>query len=123
MNNKGQTLVLFILLLPLIFLLTAVIYDLGTLSITKHKIENEIKTSIKYGLNNIEDKNIHNKINNMLDKNIDGTKAITITDKTIKIKVEDTKESIFPNIIKDKYDIKITYNGYIDNGKIKINRE
>ena len=59
----------------------------------------------------------------MLDKNIDGTKAITITDKTIKIKVEDTKESIFPNIIKDKYDIKITYNGYIDNGKIKINRE
>ena len=123
MNNKGQALAVFILLLPLIFLLIAIIYDLGSLSLEKQEIENEIKTSIKYGLNNTQDNDINAKINDMLNKNLDGIKIVTINDKTIRINVKDTKESIFPNIIKDKYDINITYNGYIDNGKIKITKE
>lgn len=123
MNNKGQALVTFILLLPLIFLLIAIIYDLGALELTKQKTENEIKSTINYALNNIEDKNIYEKSKNMLDKNIEGNKTIIINDKTIKINIKTNKESIFPNIIKDKYNIDITYNGYIENNKIKIIKE
>ena len=123
MNNKGQALVTFILTLPLIFLLIAVVYDLGTLSLTKQKIQTEIKSAITYGLNNIDDPEIKTKLENILNKNIEGRKTINIENKTIKINVKDSKNSIFPNIIKDKYNIDITYNGYIENKKIKIIKE
>ena len=47
MNNKGQSLVTFILLLPIIFLLIAVTTDLGYLELDKQKYQNEIKSTIK----------------------------------------------------------------------------
>lgn len=119
MNNKGQSLVVFILFLPIIFLMMAIIYDLGSLEITKQKTENEIKSAINYGLNNLEEENLKQNLETLLDKNIDGLKTITIDSASIKINVKYTKESIFPNIIKKDYKINITYTGYNNDKTIK----
>ena len=63
MNNKGQTLTAFIVLLPLIFMIFALILDLGLLYTEKQKINSNIKEAINYGLKNQEEKNLENKLN------------------------------------------------------------
>lgn len=115
MNNKGQSLVTFILLLPIIFILIALVTDLGYLELDKQKYQNDIKSTIKYGLNHIEDENIKTKMDSLLQ--ISGAKKIEVNDKTIKITIKDKHKSIFNNIFKNEYDIIITYNGYIENDK------
>ena len=123
MNNKGQALVAFVLLLPIMFLLFAIVFDLGSLGVAKQKYENEIKSTIKYGLNHIEDKDVKEKMQNMLETNIEGNKNIEINDKTIRINIKNKKESIFPNIIKKDYDLDITYKGYKENNQIIIKKD
>ena len=123
MNNKGQSLVTFILLLPLIFLLIAIVYDLGSAQIMKQKIQNDVKSTITYGLKNIENPDIKPKMKIMLDKNIEGKKTINIENNTIEIKVNFKQNSIFPNIINEDYNINVAYKGSITNKKIRINKE
>ena len=123
MNNKGQSLVTFILLLPLIFLLIAIVYDLGSAQIMKQKIQNDVKSTITYGLKNIENPDIKPKMQIMLDKNIEGKKTINIENNTIEIKVNFKQNSIFPNIINEDYNINVAYKGSITNKKIRINKE
>ena len=45
MNNKGQTLVLFIALLPFIFILLVLVFDLSYISIEKSKINGLTESS------------------------------------------------------------------------------
>ncbi len=123
MNNKGQSLVIFIIFLPLIFLLIAIIYDLGSLELKKQKNINEIKSAITYGLNNIDDNDINQKINTILEKNISAQKKVTINNNIITINAYLKEKSIFPNILKDDYQINLNYKGYIENGKIIIEKE
>ena len=123
MNNKGQSLVLFILFLPLLFLLIAIIYDLGSLEINKQKNINEIKNTITYGLKNINDSDLNQKLNNLLDKNIKTKTTLKIENNTITINLKYKEKSIFPNIIKKNYPIDLTYKGYLDNEKIIIVKE
>ena len=123
MNNKGQSLVLFILFLPLLFLLIAIIYDLGSLEINKQKNINEIKNTITYGLKNINDSDLNQKLNNLLDKNIKSKTTLKIENNTITINLKYKEKSIFPNIIKKNYPIDLTYKGYLDNEKIIIVKE
>ena len=70
MNNKGQSLVIFVLILPLILALMGICIDIGIINSEKRKIENNVKSTITYGLNNIEDKNINNKMRKLLVKYI-----------------------------------------------------
>ena len=123
MNNKGQSLVIFIIFLPLIFLLIAIIYDLGSLELKKQKNINEIKSAITYGLNNIDDNDINQNINTILEKNISAQKTVTINNNIITINAYLKEKSIFPNILKDDYQINLNYKGYIENGKIIIEKE
>ena len=123
MNNKGQALVAFVLLLPIVFLLLAITFDLGSLEVTKQKYQYEVKSTIKYGLNHLEDPNIKEKMQNMLELNTKGSKNIEINANKIKINIKTKEKSIFPNIIKKDYDLDITYTGYKENSKIKIVKE
>ncbi|MBR3362353.1 MAG: pilus assembly protein [Bacilli bacterium] len=123
MNNKGQSLVIFVLFLPIIFLLIAIIYDLGSFEINKQKNINEVKSIITYGLKNIDDDNLNQKLNTLLNKNI-GTKAsLSIDNNTIKINLNYKEKSIFPSIIKNSYQVNLTYKGYLDNENIIIIKE
>ena len=123
MTNKGQSLVVFVLLLPIIFILITIVWELGNLSIIQSKYENEIKDIITYGLKHQDDPNINQKLNELLDSNLDGTKVVTNENNTIKINVKNEYNSIYKAIFKEKFNIDITYTGYIENEKIIIKKE
>ena len=47
MNNKGQTLVLFVLLLPLLTLVLGLVINYGTIIISKKNVDMTIKSILK----------------------------------------------------------------------------
>ncbi len=122
MNNKGQSLIVFVLLLPIMFLLMAIVYDLGSVELKKQKYENAIKDAITYGLKNKEG-DTYQKLSSLLEKNIDGQKNISIEENKITIEVTKKEPSIFTNIIKNYYDIDITYTGHLEGEKIIIRKK
>lgn len=122
MNNKGQVLVTFILLLPLFLMLTVFIIDIGLLYTESKKIESNIKEAIEYGLTT-KDPDIKTNINKLLYSNIDDINSsnITIENNIITINITKNKKPIFN--LKNKINISITYKGYIDNNKIIYEKE
>lgn len=125
MNRKGQVLVAFIILLPLLFMVMAIIIDLGNLYVQKRNIENNVKDVLKYSLSNLEDIELETKIRNQLNLNIDDIDNlnIKIKDEIIEIKLEKTKKGIFNSIIKKPYEISIHYKGYIKEEQIVVQKE
>ncbi len=121
MNNKGQSLVMFVLLLPIILVLVAGVIDLGNYSVTKGKYENEIKSTIKYGLNHPDVST--SDLEKLLNSNLTGVKEVTKNDNQIRISVTSKVNSLFSNVIKLNYDINLTYTGYKENDKVIINKE
>ena len=120
MNNKGQTLATFVIILPIILLVLLLILDFGLLSIEKRSISSDIKTTIKYGLNNNSNSN---DIQELLYKNIDQNKVkkidINLTDNSVSIDVIVKYDSIFKII---NNEIKLSYIGTIENNKIEIKK-
>lgn len=120
MNNKGQTLVTFILFIPIIILLFIIVFDLGMYSIEKRKITSSIKESIEYGLNNINSIN-EDGIKDIVYKNIDENNIkkldITINNDSISIDIT-VKYNAIINFITN--DIKLSYIGYKIDNNIKI---
>lgn len=122
MNNKGQSLIAFILLIPVIFVFTIGIWELGNISYINNKTDEDIKSALKYGLNHIEDDNIEEKIKTLLDKNIEGTKEIIIENDKIIIKTEYIYQNLYSKYIK-KIKISKSYIGKKENDKIIIEKE
>ncbi len=47
MNKKGQTLILFVILIPILVTITAIVVDVGTLEFTYQKLKGIVDESIK----------------------------------------------------------------------------
>lgn len=84
MNNKGQSLVLFVIILPIVILLFVYLFDLANLTGEKIKLDNIAKQSITYLK---EDKDI-NIIKNYIIKNDKEIKVINIDDNEIHLEKE-----------------------------------
>lgn len=129
MNNRGQTLVMFILMLPLLLIILCLVVDIGMLSLEKKRLENTLKDAIYYELNNQEtDSNIiKNRLTNTLSKNINNIKIkkVEITDnKIITVSISKEYKGIFTKILKsDLFDITLTYKGYMNGEKATIKKE
>lgn len=125
MNNKGQTLVLFILLLPIIFILFCVILDYSLLNIEKTKTQNIVKQLINDELeNNTDIQKSEQKITYLLNKNIENVniQKLDVTDSEITVTIYKDYKSIL-SLIKGNYQIKVSYKGYKINNKIIIKKE
>lgn len=120
MNNKGQALVVFVLVLPLIMLIIAGVMEMGRLSLTKTEYEDSIVDTITYGLDNLEKENVKDKMMILLDKNISGTKNVEISDGVIRVHVTSDLDGMFSTLFKSNYEINLIYKGYIVDGKKKI---
>ena len=120
MNNKGQTLVLFILLLPLLLIVMMLVLETGLLLVEKNKIDGEIKYAIKYALK--LDTIDEDKVNNILINNLgdDIKTSIKISTSDIRIEVDKDYKFLF---LKKEYKINSSYHGYISDDIIKIERE
>lgn len=116
MKNKGQVLVCFIIILPILLMLLALVIDLGFMMIKTYRVKDTVKSAIEYGLksNDIEG------VETLLNKNLEDSYTITNND-NIEISVNGSYKAILGNFFnKDIYKYKFKYIGYIDNDKIII---
>ena len=114
MNNKGQTLVIVLLILPIVIFILLLILDYGNFVYQKKQLDN----SINYAINEYYDNNLNKvELKKLIDKNIT-YKDITIKkDKNIIIII--TKSFGIYN----KKDYQITYSSSKINNEIIINKE
>ena len=123
MDSKGQTLVIFVLILPILLLLFALIWEVGNLGLTTNKYETEIKDTIEYGLNHLDDENLEEVLTNLLKANLEGNINVEINNQVIKVNVKQKYDALFNNLLNNRFDIDLTYNGYIENNKFIIQKE
>lgn len=126
-NNRGQVLIVFILLLPMFFMLAGLIIDSGYLFIEKRNMDNNVKDALEYGLNHMDlDTSIlKNKLKRQLQSNIENTSLLNINvdNNIIDIEVKKSRRSIFTVIYsKYEYEISAHYRGYVNNEKVIIRK-
>lgn len=126
LNNQGQVLVCFVILLPVLLLVIALIVNLGMYGIEKRKIVNTVKDTLRYGLNHIDENNISSTMKELIIQNIDDMNAdeihINVDNSYIKIRVTKKFKGVL-NGFNDNFKIDITYVGNISDDGIKIMEE
>lgn len=118
MNKKGQTLIIFVLILPVLVLLIQMIITKYDMYYDKRNMENIAKEAIYYGLNNLENENLENKINEFINENIKCSTQIKIENNIITITLK--KEHSAIEKILGNNEIKVSYKGYIEENKKKV---
>ena len=117
MNNRGQSLVLFVLMIPIAFLILMMIYNIGVLAILKNRINNINTIAMEYGLDIMEEEDAKDKINALIVKNKSNIDKIEINieDNKLYITLEDTIDNKL-SIIKI-FKVSSSYVGYMEEDK------
>ena len=123
-NNKGQSLVMFVLIIPIFLLILTLVYDGGNAIYQKDRLSNTNYLTIEYGLNNI-DTVTENDLKNLIEQNTSNLKYIyvTIEENQIEIKMEKDAKSIIGKMFNFNL-VKIIshYKGKIINNQKEIER-
>lgn len=125
MNNRGQSLVAFVLIVPVIFLLILMVYDIGSMVLLKKELDDINYLTLDYAINHMYDQDIYDKLNEIINKNKTDVEEVNIqidNDKvfiTLKDKINN-KLSLINKV--GVFDIESSYVGYLDNGKKKIEK-
>ncbi len=120
MNNKGQSLIMFVLVLPLIVLVIAFVTDSSLSLMEKNKLDGIITSNMQNALDN--DIRDEDKIRNAIKNNDKMDIIVTVLDDDLSIIVNSHKKSVFGKILKfSYYDLDFNYcANYIDK---KINKK
>lgn len=123
LNNKGQSLVMFILILPIILLVFTLVFDVGNAIISRQELDNINYLTIEYGLEHINEEELENRLIEMINTNDSTLKEISVLVKNNKIKVT-IKKNINGILAKkiEILEIKSEYEGYVENNKKIIER-
>ena len=124
-NNKGQSLVAFVLILPIFLFIFILTYDLGNMTLSRRTLDNINYITIDYALSHLEDIDLEEKINNIINKNDSKIiiKNYKIENNTIYIETEKKYKGIFIGLINTKISkITSSYKGYINEDKKIIER-
>ena len=123
-NNKGQSLVMCVLIIPILLLILTLVYDVGNAIYEKDRLSNTNYLTIEYGLNNI-DTVTENDLKNLIKQNTSNLKYIyvTIEENQIEIKMEKDAKSIIGKMFNFNL-VKIIshYKGKIINNQKEIER-
>ena len=123
-NNKGQSLVMCVLIIPILLLILTLVYDVGNAIYEKDRLSNTNYLTIEYGLNNI-DTVTENDLKNLIEQNTSNLKYIyvTIEENQIEIKMEKDAKSIIGKMFNFNL-VKIIshYKGKIINNQKEIER-
>lgn len=118
-NNKGQTLTLFVVILPVLLLLLVLIIDVGKMIVSKLELNNISEIVLDYGLDNLEKENLHDDLMRLVKLNHQTVDVnINIVDSKIYINLSNDSKSLFRNLI----NIKSSYVGYIVDNEKRIER-
>ncbi len=117
MNKKGQTLILFVLLVPIFVALAAVVVDVGTMQFTYQKYKGIVDESIKeyYKENSLQALEETLKLNDVPKEEY----QIVEENNKVKVSISHEMDAIFGKIIGLKtYEITLSREGKIENDQI-----
>lgn len=121
MNRKGQTLIIFVILIPVLILVVALVVDIGLMTYHFQKYRGIVDEGIKlYFEKNISELEKVYELNN-----IDKEEYMIIEkDEKIEVVFETTINSIFGRIINmNEYQIRIDRVGSMDDNKVLIEKK
>lgn len=123
LNNKGQSLVMFVLIIPILFFLLIIVVDIGNIFLEKQELDNLSYLTLDYGLDNYDRMGVEPKMKQIINKNDSKIEDIEILFSDDKIIIR-LKKNISGILVKNLniLDIKSEYVGYISNGKKVIER-
>ena len=122
LNNKGQSLVLFVIVLPILLLIVILVIDIGKALVLKQELKNISNIVLDYGLDNLYKEEIKFELVNLVELNnneIDNVN-INIDDSKIYIELSEDVKGTFSGIIDiSVFNVETSYVGYIkDNNKV-----
>ncbi len=127
MDHKGQVLVGFLLLLPLLLILFVFVIDIGFMKVEERKLENTVKEAITYGLKQESpEEEVQQQVETMIRKNIDNIEFLdtVVTNGNIQVHLSTRQKNVFGIILNQRmYKIEKRYQGYLENETIKIIKE
>ena len=123
LDNKGQSLVMFVLIIPIIILIFTLVIDIGNVIVNKQELDNINYLTIEYGLDHIDEDDIETKLINMVNSNDNKVEQVSVVVRDDKININIMKKvsGIFIEKIKI-FNIYSNYEGYIENDKKIIER-
>ena len=119
MNKKGQTLILFVILIPILVTITAVVVDVGTLEFTYQKLKGIVDESIKEyylkdGKNSMENTLKYNDLSKELYE-------ISESDNEVNVYLTYEMDAIFGRLINiSSYEIIVNRKGKVEMDQIVI---
>lgn len=124
LNNKGQSLVMFIIVIPIFCLILTLVYDVGSAIYEKNRLSNTSYLVIDYGLDNIDSIN-ESKLIEIVMKNTNNLSYVSVIIEEDKIEVKVNKD--IKGIIGKMFGFNLIeasshYEGKIINGEKKIER-
>ena len=126
MNRNGQTLVAFVIIVPVFIIFMAFVVDTGFILKEYTKLNSVTKTVLKTTYDKRMENNFKDQVIKLFDKNNISTKNIEITSNENKVIINNkyTIDSIFGQIIGLKfYKVKISMVANEVNGKVIIEKE
>ena len=124
LNNKGQSLVMFILIIPIFLGIMVLVIDIGNVIYYKQDIDNINKVVINYGLSHMDDEDVLSNMKELAKlNNKDLSIEIVFNDMEYYVSSSYYVNGIFSSIFKMKgFVVKSKYKGYKDLDKNVIKK-
>lgn len=122
-NNKGQSLVLFVIILPIILFILVFVMDVGRAINLKYELINVSNIVLNYGLDSMNDENIIDDLEELVKLNKSDIDKINvrIENEKIYIDLDDKYNGVLSSLVDISiFNIKTSYVGYIENEKKRI---
>ena len=122
MNKRGQTLIIFVMLIPIILTMAALVIDVGLLYYKKNEYTGIVEESIKEYFKD-EDILSAKKTLTLNGVSLDDTE-INVSDNKITVILDTKVDSIFGKVIRiNEYEIKVSRVGTKDKERVMINKK
>ena len=116
MNNKGQTLVLFVILLPIFLMIFAYVFDTCYMSVENRKLTDIAEDSVRYL---VVDKKDSSLVKEVIYKNDSDVKIVSVLGNNVHLK-KDIKP-VFGRIVGfDKYSLEVNITGEMVDGYLVL---
>ena len=122
MNNKGQTLIIFVILIPILILVAALVVDTGLMTFEKERYRGIIENGIEeyFDTGNVEETEKIFSLNDIPKEEY----TIIIQENQIEVSLNTSIEAMFGKIINiEEYEIKMNYVGTKEGERVIINKK
>lgn len=124
-NEKGQTLVSFALILPILVMLFALVIDTGYTYLEEKQLKDGVLIGLKYGMKHHEE-DVKDQVRELIVENVDDISILNIymEENQIKIQAKKPKKNIFTSMfLNDFSELEVIYTAYLNEDEWKIVKE